>query len=380
MSLTLSCVLAAGAGLLIAHFISRTTELRAMRLAQLVLVPGAFVLCVLFSSAGGMEGFICFLAVLGFLAILLAPNIAHFFGTTLSNFLDPHDWTPAEEEIALRPIRRLIDKDQYHEALTDLEALLTKHKPTYEALLLKAKLLHHFGSVDETVATLLSLIELSKTTELQLEVMKLLALLEQQYRPPMKPLAPGPRRIEIRHELVLFQMSGEAPESHKVIPPGAYEAEETFHRKHRWLKVAGEDWGNAEMCWEAILAIDLPAAAPPKNGILRQVARMCQTITLATKRKPRIQKQADARRLFNEASQFIRREDWQRALPLLQEASACDPDCYEIAYRWVLAVRHTSNNAVTAQVVTQVLRQSRWTEDEQHMLQQLKSPLADSGE
>ena len=64
------------------------------------------------------------------------------------------------------------------------------------------------------------------------------------------------------------------------------------------------------------------------------------------------------------------------ALPLLQKASACDPDRYEIAYRWVLAVRHTANDAATAEAVSQVLQQSQWTENEQHMLQQLKRPLA----
>jgi hypothetical protein len=39
-------LLAAGAGVLIAHFISRAPELRFMRLSQLILVPAAMVLCV----------------------------------------------------------------------------------------------------------------------------------------------------------------------------------------------------------------------------------------------------------------------------------------------------------------------------------------------
>ncbi len=69
---------------------------------------------------------------------------------------------------------------------------------------------------------------------------------------------------------------------------------------------------------------------------------------------------------------MIRRDDWQQALPLLQQASACDPDHYEIAYRWVQAVRHTAGEAATAQAVSQALKQSRWTEHEQQMLQQLK--------
>jgi thioredoxin-like negative regulator of GroEL len=375
MSSILTYLLAAGIGVLIAHLFSRAPELRSMRLAQLVLVPGAMVLCVYFSATGGMVGFTCFLAILGFLALLLAPNIAYHFGAGLSNFLDPHDWTPTEQELALRPIRRLIDKDQYNEALAELDELLTKHKPTYEAVLIKAKLLHHFGSVDETVATLLSLIALSKTTEQQLEVMELLDLLEEHRQIPVKPPASGAREIEIRHELVLFPTAGETSAPHKEIPPGKYEVEEIFHRNRLWLKLAGEDWGNAERCWEAILAIDRPTVAPPEKGISRPIARMLQAITIAIKGKPRMQLQAEAQKLFNEANQFIRRDDWHTAVPLLQKASACDPDRYEIAYRWVLAVRHTANDAVTAQAVSQVLRQSQWTESERHMLHQLKSPL-----
>ena len=103
---------------------------------------------------------------------------------------------------------------------------------------------------------------------------------------------------------------------------------------------------------------------------------MHKAITTAIKGKPRRQLQAEAQKLFNEASQFIRRDDWQKALPLLQKASVCDPDRYEFAYRWVLAVRHTASDADTAQAVSQVLQQSQWTEDEQHMLEQLKRPLA----
>jgi tetratricopeptide (TPR) repeat protein len=378
MSLILAYVLAAGAGVLIAHFISRASELRFMRLSQFILVPGALVLCVYFSDIGGMMGFTCFLAVLGFLAILLGPNIAYHCGAALSNFLDPHDWTPAEEEIALRPIQRLIDKDQYSEALADLEELLKKHKPTFEAVLIKAKLLHHFGSVDETVATLLSLIKLSKITQQQVDVMNLLALLEGQHRSPNKPFAFGARRIEIDHELILFQITGEASAPHRVIPPGSYDVEETFHRNHRWLKLAGEDWGNAEMCWEAVLAMQQSAGAPQEKGILWRIARVHQAISAALKGKSRIHRQAEAKRLLNEANQFIRRDDWHNAAPLLQQASACDPDRYEIAYRWMQAVRNTSNDAAAAQAIGQVLRQSNWTEHERDMLLQLKSPLPDT--
>jgi thioredoxin-like negative regulator of GroEL len=377
MHLILVYLLAAGAGVLIAHFVSRAPELRFMRLSQLIFVPAALVLCVYLSSVGGLAGLVCFVAVLGVLVLLLAPNLAHLCGTGLSNFLNPTDWTPIEEEIALRPIQRLIDKDQFHAALTELDELLKKHKPTYEALLLKAKLLNHLGGFDEAVATLLSLIDLSHSTAQQLTVMEFLALLEAHRPDTPEPRVASVQRIQIRHELVLFQIAGEDPALHKEIPPGIYKVEETFHRHHRWLKLAGEDWGNAEMCWEAIRTIDGPAAAPARKGLFWQVARMHQSVGASLKRKPRRQQQAEAQKLFHEAKQLIRRGDWRNALPLLQNASACDPDRYEIAYRWAQAVRHTANDATTAQIVNQVLQQSLWTESEQYMLQQLKQPVAE---
>jgi len=372
-------VLAAGTGVVMAHFISRAPEVRAWRPFQLVLVPAAMVLCVysLPETRGTSEStavgeVVCFVAMLVFLALLLGPNIAYHCGAALSNFLDPQDWTPAEEEIALRPIWRLIDKDQYYQALTELNQLLEKHKPTYEALLTKAKLLFHVGSVEETAATLVSLIALSQTTAQQLAVMELLAALEEHAQDPPQPPASGTRRIEIDHELILFPTADGASPPHKEIPPGTYEVEEIIHGNRRWLKLAGEDWGNAQRCWEAILAVPPPAAAPAKKGFLWKIARMHQAITSAIKGKPRIQRQAEAQHLLRQANQLIRRDDWQQALPLLQQASACDPDHYEIAYRRVQAVRHTAGQAATAQAVSQALKQSRWTEHEQQMLQQLK--------
>ncbi len=379
MHLMLAYPVAAGAGVLIAHFVSRAPELRFMRLSQLILVPAALVLCVYVSSEiGGLSGLVCFVAVLGLLVVLLAPNIAHLCGTGLVSFLDPQDWTPAEEEIALKPIRRLIDKDQYHQALSELDDLLKKRKPTYEALLLKAKLLNHLGGWQEAVATLLSLIELSQTTDQQLMVMGFLDSLEDHHPDPPTPLVAGGHRMQIRHELVLYPMSREDSPAHKTIPPGGYKVEATLHREHRWLKLAGEDWGNYEVCWEAVRVNDHPAAPSRRKDLFRPIARMHQAIGGAFKRKRKLRRhvQAEAQRLFHEANEFIRREDWQAALPLLQKASSCDPDRYEIAYRWAQAVRNTASDAVTAQVISQVLQQSLWTESEQYMLQQLKQPLA----
>ena len=211
MLLILTYITIAGLGLLVAHLLSRAPELQPLRLSQLILVPAAmmagFYLLPRHAgryNLGDLQNFIEYLAIAGFIAMLLAPNIAFHFGAAVSNFIDPHDWTPSEEEIALRPIQKMIDRDQFQEALAELDQLLKKHKPTYEALLLKSKLLHHFSSVDETVATLLRMIPLSHSTPQQLAVMEALAAMENQLPSPSKPFVPKMRRVRICHELVLF--------------------------------------------------------------------------------------------------------------------------------------------------------------------------------
>ncbi len=187
-----------------------------------------------------------------------------------------------------------------------------------------------------------------------------------------EPAVPGTRRRRIQHELVLFQPGAADRSLHKAIPPGDYEVEEIIQGRERWLKLAGENWGNAEGCWEAVREIQPAAAVPRKKGFFWQIARMHQAITTAIKGKPRLQSQAEAGQLLKEASQCIRLEDWQTALPLLQKAAACDPHRYEIAYRWVQAVRQTGDDRATARAVNQVLAQSQWSANEQEMLRQLQ--------
>jgi len=373
-------MIVAGVGTLIAHLLTRSPDLRNGRLSQLILVPGALVLALwILRQTGGRPDYVSGVAVIViivFTAIMLSPSIAYNLGIGLSNFLDPQDWTPAEEEIALRPVQRLIDRDQYYQALGDLDALLKKHKPTYEALLLHAKLLHHFGRLDESAAALLKSIELSRTTAQQLAVLELLSSLEDHLSSPPAPLVGGTRRLRIHHELVLFQPSAADRSLYKAIPPGSYEVGEIIHCGRRWLKLAGEDWGNAATCWEAVLEVQRPPPVPQKQGFLWQIARMHQAITRLLKGRPRRHSQAEAGQLLKQASQFIRQQDWPAALPLLQKATACDPDRYEIAYRWVQAVRHTADDRATAAAVNKVLAQSQWSADEQQMLRQLQRPVA----
>jgi hypothetical protein len=217
-----------------------------------------------------------FLAVLIFLVILLAPNIAHLCGMAVSGLLDSHDWTPAEEELALRPIRHLIDQDQYQQALEELETALKTHNPTLEALILKAKLLYHFGSLRETAAALLESLSLSKTTQQQLLSMELLAQLDAGRLPPPRSPADGTRRVETRHPLALFKAGNQDRGAYKEIPPGIYEVREKLNGPLLWLELAGEEWGNAEPCWKAV-----ERASPPPSGIIHRIARIQRDIAAA---------------------------------------------------------------------------------------------------
>jgi thioredoxin-like negative regulator of GroEL len=374
LMIPLSFALGAGAGVLTGRCFTCVPELRAKTFSQLVLVVGGLALCIYVSSFGGFATFTYFLAVVGYVLMVVGRNLSHLGASGLIGFLDRQDWTPAEEKIALRPIRLLIDKENYRQALGELDALFKKHKPTYEAVLIKAKLLHHVGRVDEARAALPGLIALSSSTPQQLAVMEMLAFLDENHPEPPKSPAPGTRRIEIYHDLVLFRTNGDEVPLRKEIPPGAYEVGEIIHRNRLWLKLAGEDFGHAAICWEAILAANRPVVAPPNTG--SPIDRMKRAIAIAILGKPRKQLMTESKDYFRDAKEFIRHEDWQSAVPLLQKASAADPERFEIAYRWAEAVRRTSNDATTAQIVDQVLQQSQWSKSEEDMLKQLKRPLA----
>ncbi len=364
MAVLLAYGFVAAIGLLIAYVLSRAPELRPLRLSQLILVPAAMVCAVyLLPKRGGMSGLadvgnlLQYLAVAGFLALLLAPNLAHYCGVVFCNFLDPMDWTPLDEAIALRPIQKLIDRDQYHEALEELERLLQKHQPTYEALLLKTKLLYHFGSVQETEAVLLRMIGLSKTTEQQLSVMEALAALDARRESPPGPIAGGIRRIRIEHELVLFRSGPRDLATHREIPDGEYEVEEMFEGGRVWLKLAGEDWGNARICWDAIQEPTEGKSERRVRNLVAPVARMHQAVTSLLTATPRRQTQAQARTLLKEANHFIRQEQWMEALPILEQAARCDPDYYEAAYRLLQAARRVGNRETAARL----LREACWS-------------------
>jgi len=124
----------------------------------------------------------------------------------------------------------------------------------------------------------------------------------------------------------------------------------------------GESWGNAESCWQAVQKTNLAKESAVKAGFLQRM-----------KGRTRIEVQREAQALHREAAQFIRQGNWSAALPLLQKASATDPDNYEIAYHLVQAAFQAGPQSNPRIILGEVLRQSNWTEDQQHMLQQLKS-------
>ncbi|HEY3857671.1 MAG TPA: tetratricopeptide repeat protein [Verrucomicrobiae bacterium] len=367
-------IVVAGAGLFLAHFLTRDPDAGHLRLLKLVLVPAGFVagFAALPDRSNGPGGNIgslmLFLVIIAGLGVLLAPNIGHFFGAALTNFLDPQDWTPAEEEIALRPIVKLIDKYRYQDAFVELEKLLKKHKPTYEALNLRAKLLNHFQRFDETIATLLQMLRLSHTAEQQLIVMELLSGLEGHQSGVARDPVLGAREIRIAHELVLFQADAVGSSDHKAILAGTHRVQEIIVGRHCWLVLEGESWGNDARYWDAVAETNQPKPRENKNGLLQRIAKIPQALMGKDWR----QSKQESRGHFKSAMQFVRQEDWVQALPLLQEASAADPHNYEIAYRLVQAAFRVGPSCDPNGTLKRVLAQNGWTEDEERMLRQLK--------
>ena len=168
----------AALGLSLGYFLTRAPELRHWRVAEMTAIPGLLLGIWRMSPANGLPtaaGGGAIYVLIAVLAFVLAPVISHHLSVGFENFLFRANWTRAGEEIHLRPIRRLIDEDQFHEALRELNELLEKHPATYEAALLKAKLLYHIGGVEETAAALTQLIGQCQTVEQQLGAMDALA-------------------------------------------------------------------------------------------------------------------------------------------------------------------------------------------------------------
>ena len=124
--------IAAGLGILLVLLLTHAPDLRHLRRWQIVPVPGVFLtMCWIMRDTGGkpaMGADIMLLVLIAITAFILAPNIAHLCGASVSNFLDRQNWTPAEEELALSPIRKLINSDRYYQALGDLEALQARQR------------------------------------------------------------------------------------------------------------------------------------------------------------------------------------------------------------------------------------------------------------
>lgn len=371
-----SYIVAALLGLAAAYILTRPPELQTMRLSQFIFLPLAFLAANAVMPRSGddqqtvMQCLVEFTLIMVFLAILVAPNIAFFCGAGLTNFLDPMDWTPDEEEIALRPIVRLIDSGRYEEAFDELEALFKTHKPTFEALHLRAKLLNHYQRFPETVAVLLQMVRLSRSPQQQKTAMELFDSLGAHRNIGSNTYKPGSRSVRISHELLLFNAEMENRPAPREILPGEYSVEEIQVGRDRWLVLAGERWGNLECYWEAVR--EEPAQPGPKRGFLYRVASLHQRVFYAVKGKPWRKAKADSKALQKEANEFIRQGDWTRALPLLEKASADDPDCYEIAYRLIQATHHAGTPVQTRFLLDKVLVQSRWTDNELRMLKDLR--------
>ncbi len=360
-------LIAAGIGL--AHLVSRAPELHRLRRIQAICFP--VILLVGFgllpfgsgrNALGDLACFTAFLVPVALMAILLAPSLAFNCGAGFVTFLDPPNWTPAHEEIRLGHVQKMIDHDRHQDALDELEELLKKHEPTYEALLLKTKLLFHFTSHNASAATLLQMIPLCRSFQQQMAVMESLQALVRQFAcVPVSRTAESPTQFELMHELLLFEGRGNDLSRHKMIEPGTYEVEEIRVGQARWIKLKGTDWGNHLACWESVRRV---AAVEPSLG--RRVARR---LLAAPDGEPMVLAQAKARELLKQALQLTDEEKWGEAVSVLHEAFRYDPRNYEIAFRLMEAARRNGSKARTRDLLKEVGRMGTWTEREWNLLQ-----------
>jgi hypothetical protein len=356
------------AGAVLAHFVSRAPELARLRRIQMVCVPFVLVMgCALLPDAGAatigdMARLPTFVLTMFVLALLIAPSIAFHCGAGFTNLIDPQNWTPANEELALNPIRKLIDRDLHREALHELERLLQTHEASYEALLLKTKLLFHFSSHHATVATLLQMIRLSQTPAQQMAVMESLHALEKEFGGVATPrTTESPKVFSLDHELILFDSVGDDPIKHEILPPGSYDVEEVMLGHVRWLKLKGSDWGNQIACWEAAKRPATTDGDP--GGDLAKTSIPGQTMA-----QP-VLAQAKARELKKRAILLIQEERWDEAVETLLGAFRCDPGNHEIAYRLMEAARRKGPGQEVQQLLKEVVKSGSWTEQELELLQ-----------
>ncbi len=163
-------------GIIAAFVMTLPPDLHRFRFVQLVMVPTSlvamhFLLLPIRAPATDVADFIMYLPFMFIMAAMLGPNIAYYCARIVQSTLDPQDWTPLNEELAIAPIQQLIREDRYTAALNQLEDLLGTRKATYESLFLKAKLLHHFCRNLEARRILLKTLRLAQTDQQQRAVM-----------------------------------------------------------------------------------------------------------------------------------------------------------------------------------------------------------------
>jgi hypothetical protein len=155
-----------------AYLMTIPIDLRRLRLVQMVLLPCSLVAVHFLVvpaakpdriEAADIADFLLFLPFIGIMACLLAPNIASGCAYLVQSIIDPHRWEPQEGEIDTSPIRRLIREGRHAEALKELSQQLGRSRGSYEAFLLQAKLLYHFGRKGAARDILLRALRYSET-------------------------------------------------------------------------------------------------------------------------------------------------------------------------------------------------------------------------
>jgi len=126
-------------------------ELRLLRPAQILLFP--VLLCcaarawLKFGPSfadKALSGVLLVATLVGFV-VTIAPNLIWLFRTLSNRTTFRVEGRYIDEEEHLQPIRKLVEAEQYQEALQCLEALLKSHRADFRALHLLVQLYHQLN-------------------------------------------------------------------------------------------------------------------------------------------------------------------------------------------------------------------------------------------
>jgi len=158
-------------GVVIGFIATLPHELHLLRPAQMMLFP--LLLCctargwLKFGPTFGDKALsgVLLVATLVGLVVTMAPNVIWLFRTLARRTTFRVEGRYIDEEEHLQPIRKLVEAEQYHEALERLETLLKSHRVDFPALHLLVQLYHQLKKSKRAEQCLLFMMRFASTDE-----------------------------------------------------------------------------------------------------------------------------------------------------------------------------------------------------------------------